>query len=94
MNNNLKIGCHVSIDKGLPCAAKEAHSYGANTFMVYTGAPQNKVRKPLEKMMIEEGHAYMKEAGITDFVVHAPYIINIASPKNGLKADLVHQGKG
>lgn len=77
----LKIGSHVSISKGLLGAAKEAHSYGANTFMVYTGAPQNTKRSPLEKLKIAEGQAFMQANGLSDFVVHAPYIINLASPK-------------
>ena len=75
------IGSHVSISGGLLGAAKEAYSYGANTFMVYTGAPQNTVRKPLSDLKIEEGRAFMAEHGIEDIVVHAPYIINLASYK-------------
>ncbi len=80
----MKIGSHVSIAGGLLGAAKEAHSYGANTFMVYTGAPQNTIRVPLEKMKIEEGHQFMEENGLSDFVVHAPYIINLASYKENI----------
>ena len=60
-------------------SVKEALSYGANTFMVYTGAPQNTRRKDIKDLRIEEAHALMKEAGITQFIVHAPYIINLAN---------------
>lgn len=77
----LKIGSHVSMSGGLLGAAKEAASYGADTFMIYTGAPQNTRRKPIEDLKIEEGHAFMKEHGLSDIVVHAPYIINLASYK-------------
>lgn len=75
----MKIGSHVSIKDGLLGAAKEAHSYGGNTFMIYTGAPQNTKRSPLETMKIKEGLEFMKSNGLSDFVVHAPYIINLAS---------------
>lgn len=75
------IGSHVSISGGLLGAAQEAFSYNANTFMVYTGAPQNTIRKPLSDLKIEEGKNYMYEHGISDIVVHAPYIINLASYK-------------
>lgn len=75
------IGSHVSIGGGLLGAAQEAFSYNANTFMVYTGAPQNSVRKPLESLKINEGKEFMAEHGISDIVVHAPYIINLASYK-------------
>ncbi len=78
---SLKIGSHVSIAEGLLGAAKEAASYGASTFMIYTGAPQNTRRTALSNLKIEEGHAFMKEQGIHDIVVHAPYIINLASYK-------------
>lgn len=77
----MKIGSHVSMTGGLINAAKEAFSYGANTFMIYTGAPQNTKRSPIEKLKIEEGQNFMKQNGISDIVVHAPYIINLASYK-------------
>lgn len=77
----MKIGSHVSMSGGLINAAKEAFSYNANTFMIYTGAPQNTKRSPIEKLKIEEGHKFMQENGISDIVVHAPYIINLASYK-------------
>ncbi|MCT4611970.1 MAG: deoxyribonuclease IV [Clostridia bacterium] len=75
------LGSHVSMSKGLVGAAKEAHSYGANTFMLYTGAPQNTKRKPIEELKVKEGFEYMKENNLDSFVVHAPYIINLASYK-------------
>jgi deoxyribonuclease-4 len=63
-------------------SVKEALSYGANAMMVYTGAPQNTIRKPLSDMKIEEAVVYMKEHqfDIQNVVVHAPYIINLANP--------------
>ncbi len=60
-------------------SVKEAVSYGANTFMVYTGAPQNTRRKKVEELNIEAAREYMRENGIETFVVHAPYIINLAN---------------
>ena len=78
----LKIGSHVSFsDKGLLNAAEEAISYGASTFMMYTGAPQNTRRKPMEEQYVPEGRALMDEHGIDEIVVHAPYIINLGSYK-------------
>ena len=77
----LKIGSHVGMagKEMLLGAAKEAASYGANTFMIYTGAPQNTRRKPIEELNIEAGWQYMNEHGLSDIVVHAPYIINLAN---------------
>lgn len=78
----MKIGSHVSFSgTGLQAAAKEAIEYGATSFMIYTGAPQNTRRKPMEDQFVPEGRALMAGAGIEEIVVHAPYIINLASYK-------------
>ena len=90
----LFLGSHVSM-----CApdyylgsVRESLSYGANTFMFYTGAPQNSIRLPLEKLKIEEGNKLIDDAGLdkTKIIVHAPYIINIA---NKLNVDLYAHSK-
>lgn len=60
-------------------SVKEALSVGANTFMLYTGAPQNTRRKDVSELRVEEAQALMKENGIEEFIVHAPYIINLAN---------------
>lgn len=77
----VKIGSHVSMSgkKMLLGSSEEAVSYGSNVFMIYTGAPQNTRRKPIEDLNIEAGTAHMKENGIEEIVVHAPYIINIGN---------------
>jgi len=77
----LLIGSHVSMSgkNMLLAASEEAASYGASTFMIYTGAPQNTRRKPIEELNIAQGILHMEENGISNIVVHAPYIINIAN---------------
>lgn len=66
-------------------SAKEAVSYGANTLMVYTGAPQNTRRKETSQCNLEAGWTYLKENGIDQIIIHAPYIINLA---NTVKPDI------
>ncbi|WP_368297204.1 deoxyribonuclease IV [Cytobacillus firmus] len=80
----LRIGSHVSMSgkKMLLAASEEAVSYGSNTFMIYTGAPQNTRRKKIEDLNIDAGLKHMAENGIADIVVHAPYIINIGNTSN------------
>lgn len=91
------IGSHVSMSgkKMLVGAAEEAASYDASTFMIYTGAPQNTRRKPLEDMNIEAGKLLMVEKGLSDMVVHAPYIINLGNtikPENfGFAIEFLHE---
>lgn len=82
-NEDILIGSHVSMaapDFYLG-SVQETLSYGANAFMFYTGAPQNSFRKPLKELKIEEGYKLIKKAGIdvSNIVVHAPYIINLAN---------------
>ncbi|MCG7338607.1 deoxyribonuclease IV [Staphylococcus sp. ACRSN] len=75
------LGSHVSMNgkKMLQGSAEEASKLGESTFMIYTGAPQNTRRKPIEELNIEKGHEVMRENGLSNIVVHAPYIINIAN---------------
>lgn len=77
----IKLGSHVGMSgkEMFLASAKEAASYGANCFMVYTGAPQNTKRKDVSELNIEAGWKYMKEHGINEIIVHAPYIINLAN---------------
>lgn len=77
----VKIGSHVSMKgkKMLLGASEEASSYGSNTFMIYTGAPQNTRRRPIDELNIEAGQEHMKEHGMEDIIVHAPYIINVGN---------------
>ena len=76
------IGSHVNFNtEQLLGSAKTAVSYGANTFMFYTGAPQNTIRKDIDPNLTNEAFKYMKENGIDlkNVICHAPYIINLAN---------------
>ncbi len=77
------IGSHVSYkkDSGLVGSVREALSYGSNTFMLYTGAPQNTIRGSIDGKLVEEAYKLMGENNINpkNVVVHAPYIVNLAS---------------
>lgn len=80
------LGSHVSMagPEFYLGSVKEALQYGANTFMFYTGAPQNSFRKPVSELRISEGRALIKQAGIDEskIIVHAPYIINLGNSSN------------
>lgn len=82
----LYIGSHVGFkkDSQLLGSVREALSYGANTFMFYTGAPQNTSRYPIMDGLTLETMALMKEHDFdySKVVVHAPYIINLANDKD------------
>ncbi len=77
----IKIGSHVKMagKEMFLGSVKEAESYGASVLMLYTGAPQNTVRKEIKDLNIEAGWEYAGKAGIEEIVVHAPYIINLGN---------------
>lgn len=83
---NLIIGSHVSYknDTGLLGSVKEALSYGANTFMFYTGAPQNTKRGVINDKLTYEAYKLMKENNIQleNIIAHAPYIVNLCNDNN------------
>ncbi|NLN50372.1 MAG: deoxyribonuclease IV [Acholeplasmataceae bacterium] len=78
------LGSHVSMkgDKMYLGSVEEAISYNANAFMVYTGAPQNTRRKPIEALKIAEAQKLMQKHNIklSNVIIHAPYIMNLANP--------------
>ena len=81
----LYVGSHVSFTKSnqLVGSLKEALSYGSNTFMFYTGAPQNTNRCEIDDNLTEEAKILMKDNNIdiSKVIVHAPYIINLCNPE-------------
>ena len=79
------IGSHVSFSKEqLLGSVKETLEYGGNTFMFYTGAPQNTIRKEINQEFTNQAYKLMESHGIElkNVICHAPYIINIANKKD------------
>ena len=87
----LYLGSHVSFDskEQLLKSVKEAISYGANTFMFYTGAPQNTNRCVINDELTYKAYELMKENGIdlASVICHAPYIVNLANDIDPSKYD-------
>lgn len=79
----LLIGSHVSFGskEQLLGSVKEALSYGSNTFMFYTGAPQNTKRCNIDYDLTLKARnlLYENDIELENIVVHAPYIINLAN---------------
>ena len=79
----LIIGSHVGFNKSsqLLGSLEEALRYGSNTFMFYTGAPQNTARYPIDDSVTYLALLKMKDNNIdySKVIVHAPYIVNLAN---------------
>ncbi|VEU70251.1 deoxyribonuclease IV [Mycoplasmopsis glycophila] len=80
----IKLGSFVSFKKPnyLVGAAQESINNGANTMMIYLGAPQTTARADVALYQLEEFEKeYQSKIAKDDIVVHAPYIINPANPE-------------
>ncbi len=79
----VKIGSHVSLSgkKMLLGSVEESLENGANCLMVYTGAPQNTKRRPIDEFRVDEAKELLAKNSISmdDVIIHAPYIINLAN---------------
>lgn len=79
----IKIGSHVSLSgkKMLLGSVEESLENGANCLMVYTGAPQNTKRRPIDEFRVDEAKELLAKNNISmdDVIIHAPYIINLAN---------------
>lgn len=79
----VKIGSHVSLSgkKMLLGSVEESLENGANCLMVYTGAPQNTKRRPIDEFRLDEAKELLAKNNISmdDVIIHAPYIINLAN---------------
>ena len=77
------IGSHVSLKAPdmLLGSVKEAISYNSDTFMFYTGAPQNTKRKDISEFKVEQAKELMalNNIDMDKVIVHSPYIINLAN---------------
>ena len=82
-DNKLIIGSHVGFTskKQLLGSVEEALSYGSNTFMFYTGAPQNTARSPIDDELTYKAYELMKEnnMALEKVIIHAPYIVNLGN---------------
>jgi deoxyribonuclease-4 len=83
-NDQLRIGGHVSTKGGLLEVVKEAKRIGANTIQIFGASPvQWKAPLPDAKIA-EEFKLKLKKEDIGPVFLHAPYLINLASPKGNM----------
>lgn len=78
----MRFGAHVSAAGGLWKAGKAGKDLGCEVIQIFSRSPQTFAAKPITKEDAEKFKASMKENGIQDVYIHAPYIINLASGKN------------
>jgi len=78
------LGKHVSIAGGLDKAFKRAADIGCNSIQIFVKNPRGWKMREVEAEEVEKFRAERKKYKIDPVVVHAAYLINLASPKDEL----------
>lgn len=78
------IGKHVSISGGIDKSLKRAHDIGCNSMQIFVKNPRGWKAKDLEDSEVESFKKKREKYNINPVVVHAAYLINLASPKDEL----------
>ena len=85
----LKVGAHTSSAGGVQNAIKNATELGVQHIQIFGSSPkQYQVRHP-EQENIREFLALKKQHAVESVFLHAPYLVNLASPKPFVR----HQSK-
>jgi len=81
----LKIGCHLSVSGGFLKMGRTAVEIGANTFQFFTRNPRGGAAKTIDEKDVAAFLAFAEEYGLSDFLGHAPYTLNICSDKENIR---------
>ncbi len=86
----MKIGCHISISGGIEKSPRRAAEAGCECFQIFTRSPRGGEAPKLHKSTVEKFVSDCGEVGISNFYVHTPYIINLASADTGIRKKSVN----
>ena len=90
----MKFGAHVSIAGGIENAPLRASQLGCECFQMFTRSPRGGRPPELEDRLLEAFFLNCSAVSISDYYVHTPYFINLASRKEDLRGksvDLVRE---
>ena len=74
-----KIGCHLSISKGLAAMGRDALSVGANVFQFFCRNPRGRGQVKFGVQDIEDLKELLAANDIGPILIHSPFVINPAS---------------
>lgn len=80
-----QIGAHVSGAGGLWHAPLNAKAEGLETFQMFSRSPQSFQCPPLTPEAVQQFLDTVKQCGFTQYYIHAPYLVNLASANNRLR---------
>lgn len=82
----MRFGLHVSIAGGFSQACVRAEQLGCETFQVFTRSPRSWQVSALDENEAAGFREAVRAVGIGPVFVHAPYLINLATPDRSLAA--------
>ncbi len=88
-NRQTIIGAHVSAAGGLENAPLAAAKLGLDCFQFFSRPPQGGRVAPITKEAAMKFKDACKSVGITEYYVHAPYVINLASGEERIRRNSI-----
>jgi deoxyribonuclease-4 len=83
----MRIGIHVrGFDAGKPVAATRAAERGAEAVQIFASNPRQWRVPPVDLESDKKFRVQMAEAGLGPLYLHAPYLVNLASPTEATRA--------
>jgi deoxyribonuclease IV len=79
------IGFHAPIAGGLDKALIRAYELECTSVQIFSRNPRGWTARPLSNEEIERFHSVRKETGIVSLLIHACYLINLASLDNNIR---------
>lgn len=83
---SLAFGAHVSAAGGVDKAFARGEEFGMEAIQLFTKNERQWKAKPLAEDIVQRFHEERERSGIDKIVVHDSYLINLASPKDDLRA--------
>ena len=80
----MRFGFHLSIAGGLKKAPIQAKALGIDCLQIFSGNPRGWKQRPIQLKEAAEFRAEATAARLSPVVVHAPYLLNPASPDGDL----------
>lgn len=77
----LRIGVHLPLAGGLRAALASAKRLRLESAQIFSGNPRSFTPKELDPDEAAEFGQGLAQAGISPLVIHAPYLLNLASPE-------------
>jgi deoxyribonuclease-4 len=81
-----RIGAHMSIAGGLPCAVRRAVLHGCEALQIFSKSANQWRARPLPADEVAEFRTALAASGVFPAVAHASYLINLATPNPLLRA--------